>query len=194
MLKQITRYLKGTLHHGLSYEPRDTVLRTQSDADFAGYLDTRQSTYGGLIYIGPCLVSWCSRKIKSVITKTFAAEYISASNVAMHIKWIRQLLQELQPTTNQALLQATPLQMDNNSAIACTKKHAPTKKSKYIDVRYHHIQDLVAAKVIETSYTKTTELQADLLTNRLGPQTFLECRPKLRVNDPPVIPTAVEVS
>lgn len=107
---------------------------------------------------------------------------------------MRQLLQELQPQTNQALLQATPLQMDNKSAISCTKKQVPTKKSKYIDVRYHHIKDLEAAKVIETARTKTIELQEDLLTKPLGPQTFLEHRPKLVFNAPPAMTTAVEVS
>lgn len=74
LLKHIERYLNATLHHGLCYHRGPSTLSAQSEADFAGCSDTRQSTHSSLIYLGNCLISWCSRRIKSAVTNTFAAE------------------------------------------------------------------------------------------------------------------------
>lgn len=125
------------------------------------------------------------------MTNTFAAEYRSTSKVAMHITWLRQFLSEIQPQSKQ---QAITLQVDNKSAIACTKKQASTKKSKNIDVRFHHIQDLVANNIITTTHESKAELLADMLTKPLGLQKFIKHRQNLGVLPPPAIPMAVEVS
>jgi hypothetical protein len=47
--KRILRYVKGTINLGIWY-PKDSGfdLIAFSDADHAGCLDTRKSTYGGL--------------------------------------------------------------------------------------------------------------------------------------------------
>ena len=41
-------------------------------------------------------------------------------------------------------------------------------RSKHIDVRYHVIRDLVAAKVIEVKYLETENMTADIMTKSLG--------------------------
>lgn len=112
----------------------------------------------------------------------------------MHIVWLRQLLRDMLPERYQTAKETVPLGIDNKSAIACSKKQAPTKKSKYIDVRYHHLQDLVAQKVIAPIYIPSIELQADLLTKPLGPEKYIRLRNKLGIAPPPTIPTAVGVS
>lgn len=109
VLKHVARYIQGTITHGPLYAKGDMNLSAQSDADFAGCKDSRQSTYAGLLYYGKSLVSCCSRRIKSVATSLFESEYIAASNVAHHVRWMRTLLQEL-PTPR---LTATTLKIDN---------------------------------------------------------------------------------
>ena len=91
-LKQIARYLIRTKWHGLYYEPCKGSLSAQCDADFARCTQTRQSTYGFLIFFGTSLVSWRSRRIKTVVTSTFAAETIAASYTAEHLRWLRNIL------------------------------------------------------------------------------------------------------
>ena len=63
LVKRILRYIHGTTAMGLTLtaEP-DTSLVAYSDADWAGCPDTRLSTSGYCVYLGPSLISWSSKR------------------------------------------------------------------------------------------------------------------------------------
>uniref|UniRef100_A0A3Q7EDQ7 Reverse transcriptase Ty1/copia-type domain-containing protein n=1 Tax=Solanum lycopersicum TaxID=4081 RepID=A0A3Q7EDQ7_SOLLC len=61
-LKRILRYIFGTLGRGLLIRPRDMELRGFSDSDWANDKNDRKSTSGFLIFLGPNLISWCTKK------------------------------------------------------------------------------------------------------------------------------------
>ncbi|CAN6716049.1 unnamed protein product [Malus baccata var. baccata] len=65
-VKRILRYLKATHSHGLLYKPGTAHLSAFSDSDYAGNPDTRHSTDGFCIYLGSNLVSWSSKKQKTL--------------------------------------------------------------------------------------------------------------------------------
>ncbi|GKC35328.1 retrovirus-related pol polyprotein from transposon TNT 1-94 [Tanacetum coccineum] len=77
-VKRIFRYLKGTVHRGLWY-PKDSsiALTAFADADHAGCQDTRRSTSGSMQLLGDSLVSWSSKRQKSVVISSTEAEYIA---------------------------------------------------------------------------------------------------------------------
>ncbi|XP_071724933.1 secreted RxLR effector protein 161-like [Rutidosis leptorrhynchoides] len=80
-VKRIVCYVSGTTGLGLWYiKDTNGVLARYSDADMAGCVDDRRSTYGGCFYLGSNLVSWFSKKQNSVSLSTAEAEYISASS------------------------------------------------------------------------------------------------------------------
>jgi hypothetical protein len=57
-LKRILRYVRGTLQLGLHLSPSSQMeLVVYSDADWAGYPDTRRSTSGYAIFLGANLIS-----------------------------------------------------------------------------------------------------------------------------------------
>ena len=57
-VKRILRYVKGTLHYGLSFTVSSpATITVYSDADWAGCPDTRRSISGYSIYLGDNLVS-----------------------------------------------------------------------------------------------------------------------------------------
>ncbi|XP_042972778.1 uncharacterized mitochondrial protein AtMg00810-like [Carya illinoinensis] len=61
-VKQILRYIKGTLRYGLSFTPSSSCnILAYSDADWAGRPDTQRSISGYAIYLGDNLVSWHSK-------------------------------------------------------------------------------------------------------------------------------------
>ncbi|GKF34851.1 retrovirus-related pol polyprotein from transposon TNT 1-94 [Tanacetum coccineum] len=79
-VKRIFRYLRGTINRGLWY-PKDSsiALRAFADADHAGCQDTRHSTSGSMQFLGDRLVSWSSKRQKSITISSTEAEYIAMS-------------------------------------------------------------------------------------------------------------------
>jgi histone deacetylase 1/2 len=62
-IKRILRYVKGTLNMGLRIRKSpSTELSIDTDVDWAGCVDDRRSTSGYVVYVGPNLVSWSSKK------------------------------------------------------------------------------------------------------------------------------------
>ncbi|CAM8951219.1 unnamed protein product [Rhodiola kirilowii] len=50
-----------------------------TDADYAGCKIDRKSTSGMAQFLGPCLISWGSKKQSSIALSTAEAEYIAAA-------------------------------------------------------------------------------------------------------------------
>ncbi|GJZ78906.1 hypothetical protein Tco_0643743, partial [Tanacetum coccineum] len=144
-IKQIFRYLKGTIHMGLWY-PKDSsfALRAFADADYAGCQDTRRSTSGSAQFLGDRLVSWSSKKQKSTAISTTKAEYIALSGCCAQILWMRSQLSNYSFTFNKI-----PLYYDNQSAIALCCNNVQHSRSKHIDIRHHFIKEQVENRVVE---------------------------------------------
>nr|GEU52062.1 uncharacterized mitochondrial protein AtMg00810-like [Tanacetum cinerariifolium] len=79
-VKRIFRYLRGTVNQGLWY-PKDSsvTLTAFADVDHAGCQDTCRSTSGSLQFLGDRLISWSSKREKSVALSSTKAEYIPLS-------------------------------------------------------------------------------------------------------------------
>ena len=70
-VKRILRYLKGTINLVLWYPTGDSFdLKGFADADYAGHMVDRKSTSGMAHFLGPCLISWATRKQNSVALST----------------------------------------------------------------------------------------------------------------------------
>ena len=70
----------------------DTALTAYSDADWAGYPDTRRSTSGYCVYLGPSLIPWSSKRQPTVSRSSAEAEYHVVANAVVECSWLRQLL------------------------------------------------------------------------------------------------------
>ncbi|GJR28022.1 retrovirus-related pol polyprotein from transposon TNT 1-94 [Tanacetum coccineum] len=82
-----------TVNRGLWY-PKDSsiALTAFADADHAGCQDTRRSTSGSMQFLGDRLVSWSSKRQKSVAISSTEAEYIAMSGCCAQILWMRSQL------------------------------------------------------------------------------------------------------
>ena len=114
-VKRILRYVKGTLHFGLTFRPSTvpSTLVAYSDVDWAGCPDTRRSTSCYSIYLGNNFVSWSAKKKPVVSRSSCESEYRALATTAAELLWVTHLLHDLQiPVSQQPLLL-----YDNNSAI-----------------------------------------------------------------------------
>eukprot|EP00253_Pinus_taeda_P013669 PITA_13669 len=78
--KTCIRYLEGTVDYGLDYVRCDGVrLIGCTDSDWASNVNDRKSTFECCFSLDSAVVSWFSRKQKSVALSSAEAEYMAAS-------------------------------------------------------------------------------------------------------------------
>ena len=146
-----------------------------SDADWGGDPTYRKSTSGLVFKVFGNTVVWNSRKQIATATSSTEAEYISLSNTASEGIWIMKILNDLNiKVTNLTIYE------DNLSTIKSAE--VPTQKRlKHIDIRYHHIKDLINNKKIRLEYIRSEEQEADMLTKPITGSKFSLNKFKLNV-------------
>ena len=171
-IKRVFRYLKGTDNLCLWYPKQcDFTLVGYTDADYAGYLADRKSTSGMAQFLGPCLVSWGSRKQNSISLSTTEAEYIAAASCCTQLLWLKQQLSDFGISMG-----SLEIRCDNTSAINISKNPVHHSRTKHIDVRHHFLRDHVEKGNIKLTHVRTEEQIADIFTKPLGRIPFLNLR------------------
>ena len=111
--KNLLRYLRGTIDHGLRYTVGSLRLHAYTDVDWVGNVVDRKSTSRCCFTLGSTSISWMSRKQKSVALSTAEAEYIATSMACCEAIWLRKLFSEL----FRHVLDTTVILCDNQSGI-----------------------------------------------------------------------------
>jgi hypothetical protein len=175
MIKRIFRYLKGSDNLCLWY-PKFSSFNVIgfTDADYAGFLVDRKSTSGMAQFIGPCLVSWGSKKQNSIALSTTEAEYIAAAACCSQLLWLKQQLEDYG-----VKLDTLEIKCDNTSAINVSKNPVHHSRTKHIDVRHHFLRDHVEKGNIMLTHCRTEEQLADIFTKGLSRLPFQHLRVRL---------------
>ncbi|GJX15168.1 ribonuclease H-like domain-containing protein [Tanacetum coccineum] len=169
-LKQILRYVHGTLDYGLQlFSSSTTDLVAYSDADWASCPTTRRSTSGQCVFLGNNLLSWSSKRQPMLSRSSAEAEYRGVANVVAETFLIAQF-------TAAVYLSCIPVQHQ------CTK---------HIEIDIHFVRDLVAASQVRFLHVRSRYQYADIFTKGLPSTLFKEFRTSLSVWCPPA-PTARE--
>ncbi|GJR64458.1 retrovirus-related pol polyprotein from transposon TNT 1-94 [Tanacetum coccineum] len=136
-IKRIFRYPKGTIDMGVWYSKDSYItLTAYADADQVGCQDTRRNTSRSAQFLRDKLVSWSSKKKKSIAISSTKAEYIALSGCCAQILWMISQLTDYGLKFNKI-----PLYCDNKSASALCCNNVQHSRSKHIDVRYHFIKE-----------------------------------------------------
>jgi len=161
-VKKIFRYLITTENYGIKFS-KNRNLRIFVDADYAGDEITRKSTSGFIFMIGESPTSWYSKLQNVVATSTAESEYYSISDCAKHSLWYLNILNELNINMNYVIIH-----VDNKAAIYNCQNQSINKRSKHIDIKYHHIRSLIKDNKIKLKYIKFNDNIADGFTKYLN--------------------------
>ena len=95
-LKKLLRYLQGSRTAALRLQPNSSEPTSVfTDTDWAHCSETRQSVSGVTVFCFGALVSWRSRKQRSVATSTGEAEYVALAEGLREAHHVRNILLEL---------------------------------------------------------------------------------------------------
>jgi hypothetical protein len=167
VLKRTLRYISGTKDLAIRVNSNNEELRAYSDADWAGSCADRGSYSGYIVFMGETPILWKARKQTCISLSTQEAEYIAMSECAKEIIWLGNFLEEMGLKEPEKIW---PLKLwcDNTSAIRLAKNYMTNGRSKHIEIRYHHIKDLIVKGRIDVEYVAGEDNVADVFTKPLG--------------------------
>lgn len=163
-LKRIIRYIQGTSSYGQQLTKgsiKDLVAYT--DADWAGCPDTRRSTSGYCVYLGPNLVSWSSKRQPTVSRSSAEAEYKGVANAVSELTWIRNLLLEL----GHPISKASVVYCDNISSVYLSQNPVRHQRTKHIEIDIHFVREKVAKGEVKVLFVPSSLQFADVFTKGL---------------------------
>ncbi|KAK9054050.1 hypothetical protein SSX86_025126 [Deinandra increscens subsp. villosa] len=181
-LKRIIRYLQGTSHYGLTLgRSTSEGLLAYTDADWAGYPDTRRSTSGYCVYFGSNLVSWSSKRQSTISRSSAEAEYRGVANVVAELCWIRNILLEL----HRPLSRASVVYCDNISAIYLSGNPVQHQRTEHIELDIHFVREHVQRGTVRILHVPSKFQVADIFTKGLPRVLFDDFRDSLSIRPPP---------
>ena len=181
-VKRILAYLQGTSTFGIRFGGVKSDLIGFSDSDYAGDVDTRQSTSGFVFMLHGGPVAWSSQRQSCVALSITEAEFIAACEATKEGVWLQRLVSEVVPDWKPPF----KLMCDNQSAIRLIKNPEFHQRSKHIAVRYHFIRDLYEQGELGIEHLSTDLQLADQLTKALPYPRFSELRGKIGIVDVPL--------
>ncbi|GJX05195.1 retrovirus-related pol polyprotein from transposon TNT 1-94 [Tanacetum coccineum] len=135
---------------------------------FAGCLDSRKSTFGGIQFLGgDKLVSWSAKKQDCTSMSIAEVEYVSLSACCAQVLWMRTQL-----TDYGFDFDKIPMYCDSKAAIAISFNLVHHFCTKHIDVRYHFIKEQVEKGIVELFFVRIEYQLADLFTKALSEDRF----------------------
>ena len=149
-----------------------------SDADWAGDKEDRRSTTGYCVYVNGNLISWNTKKQKTVALSTSEAELMAITEATKEIEWTQQILEEM----GYGVRQAAVLFTDNQGTEKMTKNDVCHEKSKHIAIKHYRVRDLQKEGKISVKWIRTEGQTADIFTKPLPYASFSRHRGQMMVS------------
>lgn len=128
--KRVFRYSKRTIDIGITYEPSQEPLTGFVDADWADCPIDRRSHSGYAFRLCSGIISWDSKKQRTVALSTTEAEYMGMTETAKEAKYLHEFLIQLE------FEELISIKIFNNNvgALKLAENHSLHGRSKHIDI------------------------------------------------------------
>ena len=169
------RYLQGTKNWGICFQAGEEgpALSGESDADFAGDLDTSRTTLGVYEKIGEFGTIMCRSSLeRKICTSTGQGETYAMQSLTKNVVWTRHLMEDL----GYAPKLPTPVFTDNDGVIKQSTKAINHTKAKHYRTAQAYIREKQASGVINVGSVHTSKNAADMLTKALPKEAFVRHR------------------
>ncbi|XP_031252142.1 uncharacterized protein LOC116110042 [Pistacia vera] len=158
---KVIRCIKLNPGSGLLFPSSSKLeLRAFCDSDWASCLMSRRSTIGFCVFWGNSLISWKSKKQKTVSKSSTEAEYRSMAALSCELTWIIGLFRDLGVDS----LTTANMYCDNIVAIHLSANPVFHERTKHIEIDCHITRERILEGLIQIHHLSTTEQVADLLT------------------------------
>ncbi|XP_074306256.1 secreted RxLR effector protein 161-like [Silene latifolia] len=169
--KKVLRYLQGTKNYMLMFRRTENLeVVGYSDSDYAGCIDSRNSTSEYVFMLADGAVSWRSVKQTLTATSTMEAEFVSCFEATSHGVWLKSFISGLRVIDSIC----RPLRMycDNSAAVFMAKNNKSESLSKHIDIKYLAIKERVQEKKVIIEHINIELMIADPLIKGMSIKTF----------------------
>ncbi|UYV75046.1 hypothetical protein LAZ67_12002228 [Cordylochernes scorpioides] len=165
-VKRVMRYLRGTIDLGVKFERGKTgILKSYTDASWSTTHDGK--SYGRYVLkLGEATIDWKSSKQPLVALSTMEAEMIAACESCCQIKWIINLLRELEEWN--FMEKPTAIYTDSQSLINWISSPKQSSRCRHINRKYHFLRDCYESRDNCLLYNPSQDLEADIFTKDLS--------------------------
>jgi len=133
--KKVLRYLQGTKNHMFTYRKSDHLeVIGYIDSDFAGYVDTRNSTFGYVYLLARGAISWKSAKQSVIAASTMEAEFVACFEATVQANWLQNFISGLGVVDS--ISKPLKIYCDNSATVFFSKNDKYSKGVKHMELKY----------------------------------------------------------
>ena len=183
-LKQLLRYLKGTVDYMIMIKPmtfpgpqQPFEIECYVDSDWAGCHTTRKSTSGLVLQLFGATLLTASRTQATIALSSGEAELYAIGTGVAEALYVRNFLQETQLSPN---IQVT-VYTDSTTGKSIATRMGASKRTKHVQLRYLYMQDLAATNVVRIKKVHTLQNPADVCTKYVSAETQQRHHDKLGI-------------
>jgi len=111
---------------------------------------------------------------RSVTLSSTEAEYVSISELAKEILFVKQVLEEMGIELEYPIV----IEVDNVGAIYLANNHTTSQRTKHVDTRYHFVRNYIEDGILKIVFVRSEDNDADVFTKNTVIELFLKHRKK----------------